>query len=102
MRLAMQRNGGAKGFTQAEFREDASEVASVDLSAWFAKTIDTTTSRLRASARLVRPALQAGGRPASGPGWLGAEWRVDNGRALARTIRRATPAYEAGSMWTTS
>jgi len=97
MRMAMQRYGGAKGFTQAAFRKTASEVAGTDLSAWFAKTIDTTDEVDYARALdwfglRFKPA----GDPRQDKGWIGADWRIDNGRAVARTIRRGTPAYEAG------
>lgn len=97
MRLAMQRYGGTKGFTQAEFRKTASEVAGVDLTAWFTRTIDTTDEVDCAPALdwfglRFKPA----GEARQDHGWLGVDWRTDNGRALAMRIRRGTPAYEAG------
>lgn len=42
MRLAYKRYGGARGFKPEEFQATASEVAGVDLSAWFAKTLVST------------------------------------------------------------
>ncbi|GLH71742.1 peptidase M61 [Geothrix limicola] len=42
MRLAFQRYGGEKGFTEAQFRATAEEVAGVDLRAWFRKHLAST------------------------------------------------------------
>ena len=42
MRLAFERYSGAKGFTAAEFRKTAEEVAGVDLQGWFKRAIAST------------------------------------------------------------
>ncbi len=42
MRLAYERYSGAKGYTPAEFRATAREVAGTDLSDWFHKALETT------------------------------------------------------------
>jgi predicted metalloprotease with PDZ domain len=42
MRLGLARYGGARGFTPEEFRATASEVAGVDLSAWFRRAVAST------------------------------------------------------------
>jgi predicted metalloprotease with PDZ domain len=42
MRLALKRYGGERGFTAEEFRRTASEVAGVDLTAWFASATAST------------------------------------------------------------
>ena len=42
MRLAYRRYGGSRGFTADDFRATASEVAGVDLSGWFKRTVSST------------------------------------------------------------
>ena len=43
MRLAYRRYGGDRGFTPDEFRATTSEVAGTDLSAWFKRTVASTS-----------------------------------------------------------
>jgi predicted metalloprotease with PDZ domain len=98
MRAAYARYAGSRGFTAAEFRRTASEVAGVDLAAWFAHAVDTTGELDYA------PALDWFGlrfkdpEPARAParGWLGVRTRTDNGRLLVREVPRGTPAFDAG------
>jgi predicted metalloprotease with PDZ domain len=42
MRLAYRRYSGARGFTAAEFRQTAEEVAGIDLRGWFASAVAST------------------------------------------------------------
>jgi predicted metalloprotease with PDZ domain len=97
MRLAYQRYSGARGYTPAEFRATVSEVAGVDLSAWFHRVLETTEELDYAPAldwyglefRSARPDPDAGG-------WIGADTKVDDGRLLVTNVRRGTPAFAAG------
>ena len=96
MRLAYQRYGGPRGFTQEEFRRLASEVAGVDLAAWFARAVDSTeeldyTEALEWFGLRFKPA-----QPRQDKGWLGAETRTDGGRVMVTRVTRATPAFDAG------
>jgi predicted metalloprotease with PDZ domain len=97
MRLAFARYSGARGFTPAEFRQVASEVAGTDLEPWFARALDTTDEvdyspalewfglELRESPPLPDP-----------PGWLGAKTRIDAGRLVVESVPRGSPALDAG------
>jgi len=96
MRIAYQRYGGPRGFTQEEFRRLASEVAGTDLAAWFARAVDSTeeldyTEALEWFGLRFKPA-----QPRQDKGWLGAETRTDGGRVMVTRVTRATPAFDAG------
>jgi predicted metalloprotease with PDZ domain len=76
----------------------ASDVAGRDLSAWFARAVDSTdeldyTPALDWFGLRFRPAADAA-RQATG--WLGATTRTDGGRTLVTQVRRGTPAHDAG------
>jgi predicted metalloprotease with PDZ domain len=101
MRLAHARFGGSKGFTSAEFRALASEVAGVDLSAWFSRAVETTEeldySRVAWLGLRFRP------DPGVPRAWLGLTLatpgptlKSDAGRLVVTQVRRGTPAHEAG------
>lgn len=96
MRLAMQRYGGAKGYTPKEFQQTVHEVAGADFGAWWHDVLDTTKEldyaealdwyglRFRsADERLARATL-------------GFNTRVDAGRLLVSQVRRGTPGFDAG------
>jgi len=58
MRLAFARYSGVRGFTPAEFRQTASEVAGADLGPWFKQALETTneidyTPALKQRARTI-------------------------------------------------
>jgi predicted metalloprotease with PDZ domain len=95
MRLALARNPVAAGYTPADFRAAASEVAGADLRPWFARVFDST-AELDYSEALdwfgLRFAADEGGKQA----WLGADTRVEDGRLVVTHIPRGTPASEAG------
>jgi predicted metalloprotease with PDZ domain len=98
MRLAFQRYSGEHGYTPAQFRQVASEIAGQDLGPWFERVLDTTEELDYAPALdwfglRFKQALPA---PVDPPGWLGARTRVDGGRLLVSEVRRGTPAYDAG------
>ena len=101
MTQAYARYSGAKGFTSAEFRSLASEVAGVDLSAWFRTALDTTDEL--AYDHLGWLGLRFRPEPASTKAWVGlttvmpgATLRNDNGRLVVAQVRRGTPVFDAG------
>lgn len=102
MRLLYRRHSGDKGYTPEEFRAAASQVAGVDLSAFFDRGLDSTEELD------YRPALDYYGlefsdtkdedeadeeeeeeKPA---GWLGLSMSGD----AVRRVKRGTPAFVAG------
>jgi predicted metalloprotease with PDZ domain len=101
MRLAYERYSGAKGFTSAEFRAVASEVAGRDLSAWLRTALDTTDELpydaladfgLRFKPDAVTPEAWAGLTTVA----PGATLKNDGGRLVVTQVRRGTPASNAG------
>jgi len=101
MTQAYARYSGAKGYTSAEFRSLASEVAGVDLSAWFRTALDTTDEL--AYGHLGWLGLRFRPEPASTKAWVGlttvtpgATLRNDNGRLVVAQVRRGTPVFDAG------
>lgn len=96
MRAAYARYSGAKGYTTEEFRKVASEVAGVDLTAWFAEVADGT-SEVNYSDALQWLGLRFKPAPdKAAAAWLGVRTRVDGGRLLVSELRRGTPAAQAG------
>ena len=100
MRRAYDRYSGVKGFTPAEFRAVASEVAGVDLSPWFVLALETT-EELDFSKALDWYGLRFKSREPSKDGkpakaWLGLVAKPENGRLLVTQVRRGTPGYDAG------
>lgn len=105
MRTAYARFSGERGYTSAQFREVASEVARTDLGPWFARAVDSTEELA------YEPALDWFGLrfapipaavPVEGetpdasdqdvPGWAGLELAGDRVSA----VRVDTPAWHAG------
>lgn len=96
MRLAFARFSGSRGYTQAEFRQVASEVAGTDLSEWFARAVDSTEEltfdeALSYFGLRFRPV-----EPRADKGWIGAATKNDAGRLVITQVRRGTPAHAAG------
>ena len=95
MRTAYGRFSGASGYTTAQWKALASEVAGRDLSSWFQRATESTEELD------YTPALQWFGlrfksaQSSSEKAWLGAVTRNDNGRLIVTQVRRGTPA-EAG------
>jgi predicted metalloprotease with PDZ domain len=101
MRQAYKRYSAAKGFTSAEFRAVASEVAGTDLSAWFHTAVDTTDEL--SYDRVSWFGLRFKAEPVSNRAWVGlttiapgATLRNDSGRLVVAQVRRGTPAFDAG------
>lgn len=96
MRTAYERHGGERGYTSAEFRAIASEVAGVDLTAFFHHALETT-GELDYAPLLecygLRFRAESDGAPTA---WLGVTTRDDEGRTIIAGIARDTPAYGSG------
>lgn len=101
MREAYGRFAGVSGFTSAEFRSLASEVAGIHLTGWFRRALETTEEldygRIGWLGLRMRPD-QGSGRPWIGLtiGASGATAKNEAGRLVVAQVRRGTPAYEAG------
>lgn len=96
MQWAMQRYSGDKGYTPAQFYAVMSEAAGVDLKDWFAKAAESTeeldyTEALDYYGLRFRPV-----DPATAPAYIGGGTRNDNGRLVITSVRRGTPAIDAG------
>ena len=103
MRLADKRFSGERGFTPAEFRATAEEVAGTDLDPWFETALETVDELDYTEAldwfglALSYPeASNDGDGDTPSPAWLGLATRVVDGRLIVAEVRRATPAYAAG------
>jgi len=101
MRQAYARYSGAKGFTSAEFRALASEVAGTDLSAWFSKALDSTDELTYDNLSWLGVRFRP--ESASTKAWTGltmampgATLKNDNGRLVVVQVRRGTPVFDAG------
>ena len=100
MRMAYERFSGAKGYTPAEFRAMASEVAGIDLSDWFHKALETTEELDYQPAldwfglRFKAKEPPKDGKPPKA--WLGLITKSENGRLVVNQVRRDTPGFEAG------
>ena len=101
MREAYRSFAGERGFTSAEFRALASEIAGIDLTGWFRRALETTEEldygRIGWLGLRMRPD-QGSGRPWIGltRGASGATLKDDAGRLVVTQVRRGTPAYDAG------
>ena len=96
MRLAMQRYSGEKGYTPEQFYQVMSEVAGTDLRSWFAQAAEST-DELDYTEALAYFGLRFRPVDARNPrAFIGAGTRNDNGRLIVTSVRRGTPAIEAG------
>ncbi len=102
MRVALKRYGGERGYTSKEFRDLASEVAGTDLTAFFARSVDST-DELEYDHALDWFGLKFDGEDelsedAEDPeqeeatAWLG----LDLGGDRISEVRRSTPAHDFG------
>jgi predicted metalloprotease with PDZ domain len=96
LRLAYQRFSGAKGYTPDELRAVMEEVAGTSLRTFWDAYIEGTaeldyTEALEAFGLGFRPSPALGTRA-----WLGATTRNDGGRLVVSTVRRDSPAWNAG------
>ena len=101
MALAYSRFSGTRGFTSAEFRALASEVAGIDLTTWFRTAVDSTDELPYDDIGWL--GLRFKPEPPSTRTWVGlttvmpgATLRNDNGRLVVAQVRRGTPVFEAG------
>jgi predicted metalloprotease with PDZ domain len=99
MRLMYRRYSGAKGFTSADLRATAIELAGPsakdDFTRWFENVLETSEELD------YREALDWFGlafRPPSNArtAYLGVATTIDNGRTVVSRVTRGTPAYDAG------
>ena len=96
MRLAFARYSGARGYTPAEFRAVASEVAGGGLGEFFRRALESTEELDYSEMldwyglRFVPPDTGASAA------WTGAATRVSNGRTFVTRILRDSPAYGSG------
>ncbi|WP_435021138.1 M61 family metallopeptidase [Tundrisphaera sp. TA3] len=100
MRLAYARFSGARGYTPAEFRAVAAEVAGTDLAPFFHRALETT-DELDYAAALQWQGLRFAPEPAPKEGkpvkaWLGLETKAELGRLNVSVVKRDTPGYAAG------
>lgn len=96
MQWAMQRYSGDKGYTPDQFYQVMSEAAGTDLKGWFAKAAESTeeldyTEALDYFGLRFRPTDTRTARAVIGGGT-----RNDAGRLVITSVRRGTPAIEAG------
>ena len=100
MRRAFQLYSGAHGYSDAQFRAVASEVAGADLSSFFQAAVDGTSELDYAPAmkfyglRFKQPEKKPHADPE--PGWMGAKTEARQGTLMITQVKRGTPAYEAG------
>jgi predicted metalloprotease with PDZ domain len=96
MQWAMQRYSGDKGYTPDQFYAVMSEAAGIDLKPWFATTAESTdeldyTEALDYYGLRFRPVDARNARP-----YIGGGTRNDSGRLVITSVRRGTPALDAG------
>lgn len=96
MQWAMQRYSGDKGYTPAQFYDVMSEAAGTDLKGWFASAAESTdeldySEALDFYGLRFRPVDTRTARP-----FIGGSTRNDAGRLVITSVRRGTPAIEAG------
>ena len=96
MQWARQRYSGEKGYTPTQFYDVMSEAAGTDLKGWFAKAAESTdeldyTEALDYFGLRFRPTDPRGARA-----FVGSGTRNDSGRLVVTSVRRGTPAIEAG------
>ena len=96
MQWAMQRYSGDKGYTPDQFYAVMSEAAGTDLKGWFAKTAESTdeldyTEALDYYGLRFRPVDMRNARA-----FIGGGTRNDAGRLVITSVRRGTPAIDAG------
>lgn len=96
MQLAFRRFSGARGYTPAEFRAVASEVAGIDLAPFFHRSLETT-EELDYEPLLAWYGLRFAPTPA-GPvtASLGVETRADNGRLMISSVARGGASDGSG------
>jgi predicted metalloprotease with PDZ domain len=95
MRAAFTRYSGAKGYTPAEFRAVAEEVAGASLEAFWQVAVEGT-SELDYSDVHSTFGLRFRDAPSNGGRWLGIATRNDAGRLVVAQVRSDGPSFQAG------
>ena len=104
MRLAYQRYSGERGFEDEDFRRVVEEVAGAGLGDWLTRALESVAELDYTEALdwyglrfAAEPEKKEPGEPQELPaGWLGMDTEVQGGRLVVTTVKRETPAYEAG------
>lgn len=101
MKLAYQKYSGVKGYTSAEFRELASEVAGTDLKVWFVKALETVdeldySEMLEVFGLRFKPVEPPKDKAAPVKAWIGLGTKPDGGKLIVAKVPRGTPGFEAG------
>jgi predicted metalloprotease with PDZ domain len=94
MRAALTRYSGASGFTAAEFKSLAAEIAGTPLDDFFRRTVEST-EELDYSEALDWFGLRFR-QEFNTNATLACETRVDNGRLVVSKVSRDMPAFKAG------
>ena len=95
MRTAYAKYAGPRGFTPAELRAVAEQVAGTSLGSFWTTAVEGT-AELDYSEALKSYGLRFRAAAPSTRAYLGATTRNDNGRLVVSQVRRGTPAFEAG------
>ena len=95
MRTAYAKYAGPRGFTPAELRAVAEQVAGMSLGSFWTTAVEGT-AELDYSEALKSYGLRFRAAAPSTRAYLGATTRNDNGRLVVSQVRRGTPAFEAG------
>lgn len=95
MKLACQRYAGPRGYTTAEFFGVVREVGGAGAESWLRRAAEST-EELDYGEALDWFGLRFRTEERPAPPFLGIETRIDGGRLLVTTVRRGTPAYQAG------
>lgn len=100
MRLAYKRYSGSKGYTEDQFRAVVEEVAGASLGSFFGdyvdglKELDYKPALVYYGLRFKAPAKPDSKNPEAG--YLGVGLALKEGRLTVASVKRETPAYEAG------
>lgn len=110
MRAAYAKYAGTCGYTEEQFRALISETAGTDMSTWLAKAVSSTQEldydsvlawvglRFKTPTPPKKGEGAAAGDPWMGTdlGWLGADFKNDNGRNVVKSVLRDGPAHQGG------
>ncbi len=97
MRLAYRRFSGERGYTPAEFRAVAEEVAGADLGDFFRAAVETAGELdYREMLDWYGLRFTPAGPDSAGKAWLGADTKVKDGRLVVTDVPRDAPAWGSG------
>ncbi|MBX3167398.1 MAG: M61 family metallopeptidase [Candidatus Eremiobacteraeota bacterium] len=101
MRRAYKLYSGTQGYTEEQFRAVAEEVAGTSLAGFFADTVDSAKELdykpmlAYYGLRFKTPEVKKENKDPEA-GWMGGAVAIQSGRLVVTSVRRGTPAYEAG------